>query len=178
MVGLCLPCVFDAASMLIDDAVRRFKPVLTIALGLASQRSAISVERVALNLAHATIADNSGALPSDLPLIRGAPLARATGLAAKEIVAALRADGLPAEQSFHAGTYVCNAVFYRLMHGAARRRGGQEMAAGFIHLPRLPESGAPGEDSAGLSLADQIRAVRLAVSVQLALPSRQVNAAA
>jgi pyroglutamyl-peptidase len=46
-----------------------------------------------------------------------------------------------------AGTFVCNHVFYGLLHLAARRR--LPLLGGFLHVPHLPEQAAhhPGMPS-------------------------------
>ena len=51
-----------------------------------------------------------------------------------------------------AGTFVCNHVFYGLMHLAALR--GQPFLAGFVHVPRLPRE--PG-DARAMVLEDAVR---------------------
>jgi pyroglutamyl-peptidase len=90
-------------------------------LGLAAGRGDLSLERVAINVDDARIPDNAGAQPVDEPVIAGAPAAYFSRLPIKAIVAALREAGLPASVSQSAGTFVCNHVFFGLMHtcGAA-----------------------------------------------------------
>jgi pyroglutamyl-peptidase len=65
--------------------------------------------------------------------------------------------------SHSAGTYVCNHVFYGLMHEAGRREGLER--AGFIHLPYLPEQVLRYPKVPSMSLATQLRALRLALRV-------------
>ena len=55
-------------------------------------------------------------------------------------MAALREAGLPAIVSNTAGTFVCNHVFYGLMHLAATRR--PALRGGFLHVPYLPSQAA------------------------------------
>ena len=121
VAALQLPCVFGASRAALDAGIRRLRPVAVLALGLAGNRSAISVERVALNLIDARIADNAGAQPVDVPVIAGAPLALATRLPAKAIVAQLQASGLRAELSLSAGSFVCNELMFGLLHRLRRR---------------------------------------------------------
>jgi len=58
----------------------------------------------------------------------------------KAAAAALREAGLPAIVSNSAGTFVCNHLFYGLMHLAVTRRPG--LRGGFLHVPYLPEQAA------------------------------------
>lgn len=162
LVACRLPTTFEMAPQVLAQALRRHRPLAVIALGLAAGRCAVSVERVAINLIDARIADNGGAQPLDVPVLAKAPAAYFASLPLKAIVAGLRAQQLPAEVSHSAGTYVCNQVFYRLMHALRRRPG---VRAGFIHLPSLP---GPGVDSmAALALARQVAAIRLAAQITL-----------
>ena len=49
----------------------------------------------------------------------------------------------PAEVSNTAGTFVCNHLFYGLMHQLARMPALRDTRGGFIHVPLLPEQGVP-----------------------------------
>jgi pyroglutamyl-peptidase len=75
----------------------------------------------------------------------------------KAIVAELQASGIPAAVSQTAGTFVCNHVFYALMHALRRRPG---VRGGFIHVPLLPQQAKPGQPS--LSFERMVEAVSLA----------------
>jgi pyroglutamyl-peptidase len=114
-------------------------------VGQAGDRAALCVERVAVNIQDARIPDNDGARPTDAPVVAGGPAAYLSTLPVRAAVAALRAAELPAQLSMSAGTFVCNHVFYGLMHLAATR--GHAFRGGFLHVPCLPQqapSGAPG----------------------------------
>jgi pyroglutamyl-peptidase len=81
-------------------------------------------------------------------------------------VHALRERGLVAGVSQTAGTFVCNHVFYGLMHHAAGQA--QPIKAGFIHVPFLPEQAAVRPDAPpSMALEDIIAGVKLAVEVTL-----------
>jgi pyroglutamyl-peptidase len=162
--ALCLPCVFGAALDVLGAALRQRRPGIVLALGQAGGRSDFSPERVAINVDDARIPCNAGRQPVDEPVVPGAPAAYFSTLPIKAIVAALRAEGLPAAVSQTAGTFVCNHVFYGLMHALRRRRG---VRAGFMHLPLLPEQVAaratvPAQPS--LPLATQVQGVRLSLA--------------
>lgn len=157
-----LPCAFGRSLPALQAALRRHRPAAVLCLGLAGSRSAISIERVAVNLADARIADNDGAQPLDQPVCAGGPAAYFLRLPAKAIVARLLAQGLPAELSHSAGSFVCNQVAYGLMRSLRRRPG---VPAGFIHLPPLPQQAAQHPHSRPLALDQQVRAIALALAV-------------
>ena len=106
----------------------------------ARARTGLSLERVAINVQDARIADNDRDQPIDVPVMARGPAAYFATLPIKAAVGALRQAGLPAEISNSAGTFVCNHVFYCLMHLAAQR--GQRFRGGFLHIPLLPEQAA------------------------------------
>jgi pyroglutamyl-peptidase len=54
-----------------------------------------------------------------------------------------------------AGTFVCNHVFYGLMHIAAKRR--HPFRGGFLHVPSLPQQAAGPAPS--LALDDIVRGI-------------------
>ena len=162
VVAQCLPCVFGQALAVLQSALAAHRPVLVLALGQASGRCDLSLERVALNVDDARIADNAGAQPIDLPVLAGAPVAYFATLPIKAMVAALQQAGYPASVSQTAGTFVCNHVFFGLMHSLRRQR---SVRAGFMHLPLLPEQAAALPGGPSLPLATLVAAVRLALEV-------------
>ena len=133
-----LPCVFAQALPALQQALAQHHPDIVLALGQAEGRCDFSVERVAINVMDARIADNAGAQPIDVPVIAGGPAAYFSTLPIKSLVAGLKAAGFPASVSQTAGTFVCNQVFYALQHTLA----GLGVHSGFVHLPLLPEQAA------------------------------------
>jgi len=111
-----LPCVFGRAVEQLEQALHQWQPQLVLALGQAGRRSEVSLERVAINVDDARMADNAGQQPIDTPVVTGGPSAYFSTLPIKAIVRDLRAAGLPGAVSNTAGTFVCNHVFYALMH--------------------------------------------------------------
>ena len=130
-----LPVEFGTASERLAEAVRGLRPRLVVAVGLAAGRTAITPERVAINIRDARIPDNAGASPVDEPVVPGAPVGRFSTLPVKAMVAALEADEVPAVVSQTAGTYVCNDVFYTLQHLLATDPALEGIRGGFVHVP-------------------------------------------
>ncbi|MDQ2971755.1 MAG: pyroglutamyl-peptidase I, partial [Pseudomonadota bacterium] len=109
VVAVELPTTFDGTPALLRRALRSTNPRVAIATGLAGGREGISLERVAINLIDARIPDNAGVQPVDASVIEGAPSAYFSSLPVKAMLAAMQSAGVPAELSFSAGSYVCNA---------------------------------------------------------------------
>ena len=127
-----LPCVFGAAIDALRDEVERFAPHVVVCTGQAAGRSAVSLERVAINLDDARIPDNAGAQPIDEAIVAGGPAAYWSSLPIKRIASRVQGEAIAVEISQSAGTFVCNHVFYGLMHMLASR---PECRGGFVHLP-------------------------------------------
>ena len=161
-----LPCVFGRAAEALCAFVDEVRPDIAIAVGQAGGRPEISVERIAINVDDARILDNAGQQPVDVPIVADGPAAYFTNLPIKAMVAAMREQGLKAGVSQTAGTFVCNHVFYALMHHVR----GQEVKAGFIHVPFLPEQAeAYAEPTPSMALDDIVAGLRVAVEVALAV---------
>jgi pyroglutamyl-peptidase len=165
-----LPTAFGRALEALEDAVATTGPDIVLCLGLAGGRAALSLERVAINIDDARIPDNDQRQPIDLPVVADGPAAYFATLPIKAAAAALRQAGLPAVVSNTAGTFVCNHLFYGLMHLAATRRPG--LRGGFLHLPYLPGQAAQQADLAGgapsMALDDIVRGVEIVLRVAAA----------
>ena len=156
-----LPASYARSLGVLEDAIARTRPDIVLCVGQAGERALLSVERVAVNLQDAEIADNDSARPVDVPVIAGGPAAYLATLPVRAAVAALRAAELPAEVSMSAGTFVCNHVFYGLMHLAAT--GGHRFRGGFLHVPRLPQQAAGSAPS--MELDDIVRGLGIVLEV-------------
>lgn len=132
-----LPTSYARALVALEAAIGAHGPQIVLCVGQAGDRAALCVERIAVNLRDARIPDNDGAQPVDMPVVAGGPAAYLATLPVRAAVAGLHAAELPAEISMSAGTFVCNHVFYGLMHLAALR--GQPYRGGLLHVPRLPQ---------------------------------------
>lgn len=157
-----LPVSFARSHTALEEAIARTAPELVLCVGEAADRAAINIERIAVNLQDAGLADNDGVRPVDRPVIPGAPAAYFSALPVRAIFDALAAEGLPVEISNSAGTFVCNHVFYRLMHHAATRP--DYLAAGFLHVPCLPQQVKRRPDASCLPLEDIVRGIEIALS--------------
>ncbi|OPC79126.1 pyroglutamyl-peptidase I [Embleya scabrispora] len=154
-----LSCVYGIALDELRSAVERVDPDLVVCVGQAGGRPDVTVERIAINVDDARIPDNAGRQPIDVPIVEAGPAAYFAGLPVKACVAAARAAGVPASVSSTAGTFVCNHVFYGLMHLIATER--PTTRGGFVHVPFASEQVA---DRAVASLplpaiADALRAI-------------------
>ncbi len=98
-------------------------------LGQAPGSSRIQLEAIGLN-----IGGSSSQSPDQFrTLVDDGPVAYRTSLPVSDWAVKLRRANIPAQVSFHAGTYLCNATLY-LTHYLIERSSVKTQAA-FIHLP-------------------------------------------
>jgi pyroglutamyl-peptidase len=161
IVARMLPCVFGEALTVLRQSLDQVNPGLVLALGQAGGRSDFSIERIAINIDDARIADNAGARPIDQPVVDGAPAAYFSTLPIKTMVTGLRAAGHPASVSQTAGTFVCNHVFFGLQHALH----GSGVRSGFMHLPLLPAQAARLVGQPSMALDQMLAGVRLALEL-------------
>ena len=162
VIAAQLPTAFASSTAVLVHLLRTHRPALVICVGQAGGRSALSLERVAININDARIPDNEGAQPVDQPVLKTGPAAYFSTLPIKAMLHAIAQAGLAAEVSQTAGTFVCNHVFYALMHALKKQRGSSAVRGGFIHVPYLPNQGAPS-----MPLIDIVRGLRVAVNCAL-----------
>ncbi|HET9032358.1 MAG TPA: pyroglutamyl-peptidase I [Dokdonella sp.] len=165
VVSGILPVTFTDAPTRLAELLDQHRPQLVIALGQAGGRGEISLERVAINLIDARIADNAGLQPIDAEVLHAGPGAYFSTLPIKAIREELEALNVPSALSLSAGTYVCNQVAYWLGHLLATEHA--PTRGGFIHVPWLPEQASrhPGEPSMPLEV--MISGIRAAIECSL-----------
>lgn len=164
IVGAILPCVFGAAIASLRAEIARHEPAVVVCTGQAGGRPCVTVERVAINVDDARIPDNQGQQPIDAAIVDAGPPAYFASLPLKSTVRALALAGIPADVSQTAGTFVCNHVFYGLMHALA----GTSVRGGFVHVPFLPEQAKrAGPGAPSMPLAVMVRAIEIVIATSL-----------
>jgi pyroglutamyl-peptidase len=159
---LRVPCEFRRAIETVAAAIERHRPALVVSLGLAGGRTHMGVERVAINVDDARIADNGGVQPIDQPIATSGPPAYFSTLPVKAMVAAMHEQAVPAEVSNSAGTFVCNHLMYGVLHYIAAK--GLATRAGFIHVPCSEAMVLTRRDGSSMSLATMARGVEAAIA--------------
>ena len=157
IITLDVPTAFSSVAGVLQEGIGKHRPDAIVCLGQAGGRHAISVERVAINIADAPIPDNEGTVLSDAPINPSGPAAYFATLPVKAMVQAIRASGIPADLSHTAGTFVCNYLMYTALDILA----GTETLAGFIHVPYIPAQAK----EPSLPLDDLVRGVTAALEV-------------
>jgi pyroglutamyl-peptidase len=140
VVTATLPTQWDIAPERAADLICDLQPSLALHFGVSSQARGFVIETIARN--EADRVDAAGTLPVVPTLEPFGPDQLPTQLHAGRIKARLDRLGLPARLSRDAGTYLCNAVFYRSV--LTQRELGGHGRSGFIHIPTGIKSPRPG----------------------------------
>jgi pyroglutamyl-peptidase len=143
IIKAVLPVVYGEAASHLLALVQEHNPDVVISFGQAEGRIAITPERFAVNLNDANLADNKGHIRIDQAIHQGTPTAYESTLPVKELVAAMKAEGIPATLSLTAGAFVCNHIFYELQNALKDT----QIQSGFVHVPLMTEQ---QEDFPGL----------------------------
>jgi pyroglutamyl-peptidase len=112
---------------LYKDLVQDFDAV--VHLGQAPGTPLIRLEALAIN-AGGSMAESLGGTER---LVPHAPEAYRTQMPLERWLQVLQQKSIPAQISYHAGTYLCNAVMFLSHHWMAQA--GKSTPVGFIHLP-------------------------------------------
>jgi pyroglutamyl-peptidase len=135
-----LPTEFIKAGNRIQELIQKITPALFLGLGVSEERRVLRIERVALNLDDSVFPDNAGFTPVGKLIVDDGPLAYFSNFPLLHLKKKLQTKGIPIEISNHAGTYVCNHVFYLAMHQIKKLD--IDTICGFIHLPLISDHGS------------------------------------
>ena len=138
IVTAILPVAYAQSAERLLSLIEQHNPDVVICLGQAEGRTHVTPEKVAINLDDARLADNEGVLRSDMKILENAPDAYFSTLPIKDMVEAIKSQGIPAAVSLSAGAFLCNHVFYV----AQNKFAGSNVRSGFVHVP-LMDSQAP-----------------------------------
>jgi pyroglutamyl-peptidase len=128
-------------------------------LGQAPGSTRIQLEAIAVN-----VGGSSTQSPDQFrPLVDGGPIAYRSPLPLGDWAVKLREQGIPAQVSYHAGTYLCNATLYFSCYLAERME--LKTKAAFIHLPLdYSQTAEQALDLASLGAETSAEALRLVLA--------------
>ena len=157
-----LPTEYRCAGDRIRELIREFKPQAILGLGVAMGTPSLRLERVALNLDDSDVPDNSGEIISGQLIEAEGPPAYWSSLPLTRMIEALDGLGVPAVISNHAGTFLCNHVFYVARHQVEQL--GISSQCGFIHVPGI-SAGSGGDIESGLPLPVMIEGIERCLDI-------------
>ena len=158
---LRVPTEFGKAIAVTTEAIDKLAPSIVLCFGQAGGRPCMSVERTAINVNDARIADNACRQLIDDAIRADGPAAYFCTVPIKAMVAAMTKSGVPADVSNTAGTFVCNHLIYGVLHHIATLR--SSARAGFIHVPYLESQVLDKPGTASMSLTTMITGAKAAI---------------
>lgn len=149
-----IPTVFGLAARTVLEEAGKLQPDVILCIGQAGGRAAVTPERIGVNLRDASIPDNAGNQPREMPIVPSGPDGIFSTVPVSAMAEAIREAGLPGAVSGTAGCFVCNDTLYTLLHHYANT----DVKVGFVHVPYLPQQGEPS-----LPLEDTVKALTAAI---------------
>ncbi|MCP8617836.1 pyroglutamyl-peptidase I [Salirhabdus salicampi] len=138
-----LPVNYDECVEKITKKIEKVNPDIVISCGLFAGRTAITPERIGINvkdtMAEDPIPDNKGTKPVDVPVVKNGPDGLFSTIPNRQIVEQLQQEAIPAFISNTAGTYICNNTLYGVLHYIQTNK--LKVKAGFVHFPASTEMG-------------------------------------
>jgi pyroglutamyl-peptidase len=164
LVAEVLPVSMQRVAEAVPKLMDKHRPDVWLGVGLAAGRTALSIEAVALNLAHwpQASADADGVSVTRAPVAADGAAAYLTTLPAERILGSWREAGIPGYLSQSAGSYLCNLSFYCAAQAA--RDLDIDCRVGFLHVPLLPDLVTEPDRQPSMSMALQSAGLGLVLS--------------
>lgn len=134
---ILLPVNYDECGDMLIQKMEETSPDVVISCGLAAGRTAITPERVGINIKDTgsgdPYPDNKGNIPVDVMIDEQGPDGLFSTLPNRLIEKNLKALKIPAAISNSAGTFICNNTLYAVLNHIQKNK--LPIIAGFIHFP-------------------------------------------
>ena len=145
-----MPVVWNDIDSEFESAMEKHKPDAVICVGQAGGRTAISLERVAINKTKGK--DNVGVTRDEELIREDGESAYFSTLPIQEMETSIRELKVPVHISNTAGLYLCNYIFYAARYFAEKNS--LAVPAGFVHIPFIPEQVAVKDQPAKYASMD------------------------
>lgn len=164
-----LPVHFDECAEILLEEFRSFEPDAVIACGVAAGRTAITPEKIAVNIKDiapdAAYPDNKGRRPQDEPIRPDGPDGLFSSLPVRDMVNRMTASGIPASISYTAGTFICNNTMYALLDEIRTRK--LNAIGGFVHFPASTEMAAGKPSLPTLSFETMLKGLEIIIQTTM-----------
>lgn len=163
-----LPTEWSAVGMLVPRLLKSLQPHVTIHFGVSRQARSLRIERSAHNRIVPRV-DAAGVLPARHTIHIDGPARLDSSVHVPRLAATLRETGVPANSSTHAGSYLCNFLYYHSLSWAMSHDEVTNVL--FVHIPLARSQGGP------LDEADVLRGAQTIVNFMHRTPHKdQISA--
>lgn len=173
IIKLEIPTVFKKSISYIEKTIENIKPDIIILVGQAGGRYSITIERVAINIDDTKIKDNEGNMPVDKIIKEDGENAYFSNLPIKLIADNIIRNGIPANISNDAGTFVCNHVMYGTLYLINKKY--NNIKSCFIHVPYIPEQVLTKSNTPSMSLLDISKSLEISIKTCIEILSINNN---
>jgi pyroglutamyl-peptidase len=135
--------------------IKRARPDVVLLFGVATRTNYLRIELRARNARSALFPDAAGDRPRGGTIAVGEPSVRAGRAPHRALLAAVRAQRLPARLSHTAGRYLCNFAYW---HALAAAEGSGAPLVQFVHVPTVRRGPTHPGSTRELTSADLARA--------------------
>lgn len=169
-----LPTEWGVVGTLVPHLLNSLQPHVTIHFGVSRLARSLCIERSAYNRIVPRV-DAAGVLPARRKIHIDGPARLDSFVHAARLAATLRESGLPANSSAHAGSYLCNFLYYHSLSWAMSH--GTDARVIFVHIPLAQADGGPIKDAALLRGAGTIVNFMLSASHRDRVPVEHIRMA-
>lgn len=147
-------CYEAGATPVLERLSRTADADCYVMLGLGGRSHPVRLERFALNVMDSALPDNAAVTRNGERIRTDGPTARETALDLVPLRNHVRTRGFECVISNHAGTYVCNDLYYRVLDHIARER--LQAQALFVHIPEAYDPTENGESMRPATTHDHV----------------------
>ena len=157
-----MPVRFAAVEAALKEAVEECQPDFILMLGQSGGNDRIKLERVALNMMDARLADNDGIIPDNQPIDKEGEAAFFTNVPIKDILSALNNEGIMSKISNSCGLYVCNCLYYEALKITKES---PNIVSLFVHLPFYEGQPTAKTGKSTMPITEMIKAISTIINV-------------
>ena len=172
---ILLPVNYDECGEMLIKKMDELQPDVVISCGLAAGRTAITPERIGINIKDTgsgdPYPDNKGKIPTDEMIDEDGPDGLFSTLPNRLIEKNLKELSIPAAVSNSAGTFICNNTLYAVLNHI--RKNNLHIKAGFIHFPASTKMSAINPSLPSLPQEKMTQALKVIVETCATVGVRQ-----
>lgn len=162
---ILLPVNYDECAEELIKKMEETQPDVVISCGLAAGRTAITPERIGINVKDTgsgdPYPDNKGSIPTDEMIDEEGPEGLFATLPNRLIEKRLKELDIPSAVSNSAGTFICNNTLYAVLNHI--RKNSLNIKAGFIHFPASTKMSALNPSLPSLPQETMTKALKVIV---------------
>jgi len=166
--AVILPVQTRTLRVELDEAIAKYRPDVIICCTQGAGRTAVAVERVAVNLMDFEKPDNVGVARKNEQIVRGGPEAQLSTLPVDKIVEAWHANGVPGYVSNASGTEIANQALYEALTLVAQAT--PPILVGLVQFPYLPAQALDHGPERTPSMSLDLMKKALEVAIEAVVP--------